>query len=206
MTPFTSVRSVAVPMPDANIDTDIILPARFLLQTDKVGLGAHAFYERRFDAAGRPIAAFPLNDPRFAGAAILVAGDNFGCGSSREQAVWALIDLGLACVIAPGFGEIFAANCARNGVLALTLPKLEVASLMADAEAGRVLAVDLDSQIVTDGRGRKLAFTIAPHSRAALLNGWDEPTMILAMQGDAITAFEAQSRADQPWLWSKTNG
>jgi 3-isopropylmalate dehydratase small subunit len=202
VTPFTVLTSTAVPLSEANVDTDIILPARFLLITEKAGLGRYAFYERRFDAADQPKPGFALNDPSYAGAQIMVAGENFGCGSSREQAVWALADLGLRCIIAPSFGEIFAANCLRNGMLALALPEAEVAALIDDARSGRAITVDLERCSVVGGDGRATPFVIAEADRTALLNGWDEIARIAALHGPAIAAFEAKQQQTQPWLWS----
>ena len=180
MTPFTTLTSIAVPMAEENIDTDIIVPARFLLITEKQGLGRTAFYERRFDKAGKPRPEFMLNQPRFAGAQILVAGANFGCGSSREHAPWALADLGFRAIFAPSFGEIFASNCVRNGMLAGRVD--DVAPLLTEAEAGRPLAVDLEARNVTLFDGRTVVFAIGDDAREMLLNGWDEIDTILTRQ------------------------
>jgi len=201
MTPFTTLRSVAAPMPDADIDTDIIFPARFLLLTQKAGLGPQAFHDLRFDADGQPRPGFVLNQPRWAGAQILVAGPNFGCGSSREQAPWALADLGLRCLIAPGFGEIFEANCINNGLLPVRLPSAAHAQVMAVAQAAGPLAVDLAAQQITLPDGQLLRFALPAHQREALLQGWDGVDRILAEQTPAIVAFEQQQRLSQPWLW-----
>ncbi len=205
MTPFARLTGLAVPMAEANIDTDIIVPARFLLITDKQGLGQAAFYERRYHADGTPRAGFVLNDPRYAGASILIAGDNFGCGSSREQAVWALAELGFRCIIAQGFGEIFATNCARNGVLTVFLAAPVVARLMAEAQSLRPLTVDLDSCTISTP-GDVIAFDIDENRRRALREGLDEPAMILATHTTAIATFERRQRRAQPWLWSKEHG
>jgi len=205
MTPFTRLTALAVPMPEANIDTDIIVPARFLLITDKAGLGRTAFYERRYDAQGDPRPDFVLNDARYHGAQILIAGANFGCGSSREQAVWALAELGFRCIIAPGFGEIFAANCARNGILTVVLDEAIVARLVADAGALRPLTVDLDACTIA-ANGDTIGFAIPENRRQALLLGLDEPAMIRATHHAAIAAFERAQRRAQPWLWSNDNG
>jgi len=205
MTPFTRISALAVPMAEANIDTDIIVPARFLLITDKQGLGRAAFFERRYDPEGAPRPGFVLNDPRYAGAQILIAGANFGCGSSREQAVWALAELGFRCVIASSFGEIFAANCARNGLLTIALDEARVARLMGEAAALRPFTVDLHACTIRTADA-DIPFAIADSRRRALLEGLDEPAMILADHHAAIAAFEREQRATQPWLWRNDNG
>ena len=193
MTPFTTLTSTAAPFLEDNVDTDIILPARFLLHTEKQGLGRFAFYERRQQPG------FELDQPRYAGAQILIAGANFGCGSSREQAPWALADLGFRAIVAPSFGEIFAGNCAKNGMLAI--PFADTAPLIAAAQAGQSIIIDLAVQSIATG-GATFTFTIDPGTREALLNGWDEIETILGRHRDSITLFEVAQRATQPWLWS----
>jgi len=202
MQPFTTLHSVAAPMPDADIDTDIIFPGRFLVLTQKAGLGPYAFYEKRFDDQGRERPDFVLHRPRWRNAAILVAGANFGCGSSREQAPWALADLGLRCIIAPGFGEIFQANCLNNGLLPIRLAAPEHARVMAAAQAGQVLTVDLAASTITLADGGLIRFDIAERARQALLEGRDEIERIRQDAGPAITAFEVQQRQRQPWLYA----
>ena len=197
---FTRLAAKAAPFPEADVDTDIIFPARFLLHTQKTGLGRFAFFERRYDADGAPRPDFVLNRPTFADAQILVAGGNFGCGSSREQAVWALRDLGFRCVVAPGFGEIFHANAFKNGMLPVVLPPAQVAALMDDAREGAAIAVDLAEQAVVRADGGRFPFEVAPYRREALLNGWDEVDLILNAHADDITAFEARQKAERPWL------
>ncbi|MFG6441531.1 3-isopropylmalate dehydratase small subunit [Roseateles sp. LKC17W] len=202
MKPFTRLKSVAVPMPDADIDTDIIFPARFLVLTQKAGLGPYAFYEKRFDEQGRERSEFVLNRARWRGAAILVAGANFGCGSSREQAPWALADLGLRCIIAPGFGEIFEANCLNNGMLPIRLATPEHALALAAAQAGQALTVDLQACTVTLADDTVLRFGIDARARLALLEGQDEIEGIRREAGAAIAAFEARQQERQPWLYA----
>ena len=197
MEKFVRLTSLAVPLPEANVDTDIILPARFLLITEKKGLGRYAFYERR--EGGR----FVLDDPKFAGAQILVAGANFGCGSSREHAPWALHDLGIRCIIAPSFGEIFRANCVRNGMLAVTLAEPEWRQVLGAAEHGETVRVDLAASTVHLSDGSEIEFALADAEREALLNGWDEIDGIRANYADAIADFERKQRANAPWLWEK---
>ena len=202
MTPFSTLHAVAAPMPDADIDTDIIFPARFLLLTQKAGLGPYAFYEKRFDAEGVERPDFLLHQPRWRGAPILVTGPNFGCGSSREQAPWALADLGLRCLIAPGFGEIFEANCLNNGLLPVTLRQDDHARAMATAQAGAQLGVSLIERCVTLPDGKVLHFAIGDRQREALLKGWDEIARILHDEGANISAFEHRQREAQPWLYA----
>jgi 3-isopropylmalate/(R)-2-methylmalate dehydratase small subunit len=200
MTPFTLLHSPAIPLPAADVDTDIIFPARFLVLTEKKGLGAWAFRDWRFDADGRPLADFVLNRPEHAGAQILVTGPNFGCGSSREHAAWALADLGLRCLIGPSFGEIFQANCHANGLLPVVVGTEEHAVLTAEAEALRPLTVDLRAKRVTLADGRAIAFDLPEARRQALLRGLDDIGLILQQHGAAIADFEARQRLLMPWL------
>ncbi len=202
MTPFTTLHSVAAPMPDADIDTDILFPGRFLVLTQKAGLGPYAFHDQRFDAEGRPRPDFVLHRPPWQGAAILVAGPNFGCGSSREQAPWALADLGLRCLIAPSFGEIFEGNCLNNGILTIRLGAVAHALLMDAAEQGLQLTVDLHTSTVTLPDGGAIAFSVPVRARQALLQGLDEIDRIRTQDGARIAAFEAAHRERQPWLFN----
>lgn len=201
MTPFTTLRSVAAPLPEADVDTDILFPARFLVITRKTGLADCAFHDRRFDAAGHERPDFVLHTAPWRGAQILVAGPNFGCGSSREQAPWALADLGLRCIVAPGFGEIFEANCINNGLLPVTLPEPAHARAMAAAQAGETIAVDLPRGELRLADGTVLSFTLGERQRQALLNGWDEIDRIRHEESESITAFEKRQRSTQPWLY-----
>jgi len=201
MRPFTRLTSVAIPLPGSNIDTDVIFPARFLLITTKTGLGRYAFYEWRYQGEDRENPDFVLNKDAFKGAAIAVAGDNFGCGSSREQAVWALGDLGIRCVIATSFGEIFQTNCYKNGLLAVTVTPKQQSVLLADAEAGLPITVDLETQTISRVNGEPIALHVEPWRREALLNGWDEIAIVLNQDLAAITAFEQKQRAEKPWLY-----
>jgi 3-isopropylmalate/(R)-2-methylmalate dehydratase small subunit len=200
MSRFTTLTAVAAPFPEADIDTDVVIPARFLLLPDKVGLGEHLFHERRHDRAGARRPDFVLNRAPFDHAQILVAGRNFGCGSSREQAVWALIDFGVRCIIAPSFGEIFFANCFKNGALPVVLAAEPYASVLDAAERGVPVTVDLESQEVGLPGALPIAFTVDPHRRRALLLGLDEIGMILADDLSEIEAFEATHRRAAPWL------
>lgn len=200
MDPFIRLSAVAAPFDEADIDTDIIYPARFLTITEKKGLGRYAFHDRRFDGQGQAVADFVLNRDPWRGAGILVAGHNFGCGSSREQAPWALLDLGIRCIIAPSFGDIFRGNCYRNGMLPVTVDEGTHAALLADARQGAVLHVDLEARTVTRPDGSTVAIAIDPAKRDALLNGWDEVMTILNTRGADITRFEAERRQRFPWL------
>ena len=206
MTPFLRVQSVAAPMPADDIDTDIIFPARFLLITDKHGLGRYAFHDQRHDAAGDERPDFVLHRAPWRGAELLVAGANFGCGSSREQAPWALADLGLRCIVAPSFGEIFAANCVANGMLPLVLDPASHARVLIDANAGLAITVDLQSCQVTLADGSVLPFTVPADRRADLLQGADAIDAIRRDHGQRIAAFEAQQRQRMPWLFETPPG
>lgn len=198
--PFLTLSGPAAFLSEDNVDTDIIFPARFLLITSRDGLGQYAFHDWRFDASGAEKPGFVLNQPRLRDAPILVTGANFGSGSSREHAVWSLAGIGIRCVIAIGFSEIFHGNCFRNGVLPITLPADQVAALGEAASAGIAFHIDLPAQTIVAG-GLSLGFDIEPQRKEALLNGWDETAMQLAAHGDAITAFETAQRGQQPWLY-----
>jgi 3-isopropylmalate dehydratase small subunit len=200
---FTRLKALAAPLPQANVDTDIIFPARFLLITAKTGLGRYAFYEWRYRPDGTERPEFVLNDPRFRGAEILVAGDNVGCGSSREQAPWALRDLGVRCIVSTSFGEIFYANCFKNGILPVRVDDHDLTRLMAEAEAGRPIEIDLETQQVSLEHGAPIAFSVEAWRREALLNGWDEIAGILREDGAAIDAFEQRQRIASPWLYPR---
>jgi 3-isopropylmalate/(R)-2-methylmalate dehydratase small subunit len=199
MEKFGTLTSLAAPLPVDDIDTDIIFPARFLLITDRDGLGRFAFYDWRFEADG---SAKPFVMAERSEARILIAGANFGCGSSREHAVWALHGLGIRCVIAPSFGEIFHANCVKNGVLPVTLDGEPHARLLAEAEAGREVTIDLPAGIIRLSDGSTISFDLPARQREALINGWDEIDLIRARHAADIRAFETEQRSAQPWLWA----
>ena len=200
MQPFTHLTAKAVPLDIANLDTDQIIPKQFLKTVDREGLGKGLFYDLRFDAEWRQNPDFVLNDARYAGAGVLVAGDNFGCGSSREHAAWALVDFGLRCVIAPSFADIFYNNCFQNGVLPIALPEAAVRALMDEARGGNhVFEVDLASQSVTAPSGARVTFDIDPGRKAKLLQGLDAIGETLAV-AEAIERFEHRRAATQPWL------
>lgn len=195
MTPFTTLTAIAAPFPEAQIDTDVIFPARFLLLLDKAGLGKHLFHERR--AKG----GFVLDQSPWDSAQILVAGPDFGTGSSREQAVWALVDFGIRCVIAPSFGEIFHGNCFRNGVLPITLTGAPYDQVLREAEAARPIRVDLPEECLWLQDGSRIPFQIAPDRKRALIEGLDEIGLILADDLPDIEAFERRAQAERPWLF-----
>ena len=198
MTPLKTVTGQAVSLPDADVDTDIIYPARFLLITEKQGLGRYAFADRR----GQP--GFPFRD-HGEQRPILIAGPNFGCGSSREQAPWAIGDLGIRVIIASSFGEIFYSNCFRNGMLPIRLAAAEVERLRAQAEAGATIRVDLERQIIEAATLPPIAFDIAAERREALLMGWNDTLRILTLHGQDIAQFETAQRRAAPWLWTARN-
>lgn len=200
MQPFTTLTAIAAPLIEADIDTDIIYPARFLTITEKRGLGRYAFHDRRYDGQGRELPDFVLNRDPWRHAGILVAGPNFGCGSSREQAPWAILDLGIRCIIAPSFGEIFRGNCYRNGMLPVTVGEADHAALLADAQAGATLHVDLNARTITRPDGFTIAFAIDDGKRDALLNGWDEVMGILNQYSGTIDRYEQDRRTRLPWL------
>lgn len=192
--PFTTLTSVAAPMLDANIDTDIIIPSREMTSTGKTGLAAGLFAGRRYHPGSRdPDPDFVLNRPEYAAAAILLAGDNFGCGSSREHAVWALAEFGIRAVIAPGFSPIFAGNAMRGGVLPLVLPMDAITAL-----AGP-LSINLPAQTLTAG-ARKFDFPIDAEAKAMLIGGLDAIDLTL-LSAAAIAAWQACDRQARPWVY-----
>lgn len=200
MQAFTRLNARALPLPRDNIDTDIIIPARFLKSVSRKGMGEGAFWTLRFreDGTADPDSVFAK--PRFSGAEILVAGENFGCGSSREHAAWALADLGIRCVIAAGFADIFASNAFKNGILTVTLDRAALAAVLREAEQARALDIDLDAQQVRLADGSCFDFEIDPFRKQCLLGGLDEVALTLAGHSAAIDAFEARRRAQMPWL------
>ncbi|MCU0910158.1 MAG: 3-isopropylmalate dehydratase small subunit [Rhodobacteraceae bacterium] len=200
MDKFTTLTGVAAPMPLVNIDTDMIIPKQFLKTIKRTGLGKNLFDEMRYDLDGNEIADFVLNQPAYRNAQILVAGDNFGCGSSREHAPWALLDFGIRCVISTSFADIFYNNCFKNGILPVVLPPEAVAHLMEDARKGSNarITVDLEAQTVTASDGRAFAFEVDPFKKHCLMNGLDDIGLSMA-KVDSIAAFEAKARAERPW-------
>jgi 3-isopropylmalate/(R)-2-methylmalate dehydratase small subunit len=202
MEKFARLTAKACPLTLANVNTDMILPARYLRLPRSRGIGGVLFYDLRRDAAGNLRPDFPLNAAAFADAKILLAGRNFGGGSSREGAVYALYEAGIRCVIAPSFGDIFAQNSVKNGLLTAVLPEADVAELGAAiaADPGLPVTVDLERQTITRGN-RSFDFTIDPVSRNQLLNGWDDIDLTQRYR-DTIAAFKTTDRERRPWAWS----
>lgn len=201
MDKFTKITGVAAPMPLINIDTDMIIPKQFLKTIKRTGLGKNLFFEMRYDEQGKEIDDFVLNKSAYRKAEILVAGDNFGCGSSREHAPWALKDFGIRCVISTSFADIFYNNCFKNGILPIRLPQEQVDLLMDDASRGAnaVISVDLENQIITGPDGGSISFEIDPFRKHCLLNGLDDIGLTLQKQ-DEIQSFESKRALTQPWL------
>ena len=200
MQPFTHLDGRAAPLAIANLDTDQIIPKQFLKTVDREGLGKGLFFDLRFDGEGRERPDFVLNQPAYAGASVLVAGDNFGCGSSREHAPWALLDFGIRCVIAPSFADIFYNNCFNNGLLPLTLSEDQVRTLMDEAKGGNhIFTVDLESQTVVSPSGNRFGFEIDAGRKEKLLKGLDAVGETLQHAGD-ISRFEDGRKLGQPWL------
>ena len=199
MEPFVRLEGVVAPLDRVNVDTDQIIPKQFLKRVERTGFGQFAFFDWRFLEDGKPNPKFELNQPGYEDASILVAGRNFGCGSSREHAPWALLDYGIRVVIAPSFGDIFYNNCAKNGMLLVTLPETTVNEILARAKSqpGYQLTVDLEKNLVTDNAGLELSFEIDAFRRHCLLNGLDDIGLTLNHQGD-ISAFETERPSWKP--------
>lgn len=198
MQPFTTLSAIAAPLPLQNIDTDMIIPKQFLKTIKRTGLKEGLFYEMRFAVDGKKIDDFVLHRAPFTQAEILVAQENFGCGSSREHAPWALLDFGIRAVIAPSFADIFYNNCFKNGILPVTLPREAVDSLMAVAGTGAKIIVDLLNQTVTAGN-HAFTFAVDAHRKHCLLNGLDDIGLTLE-KAAAIDTFEAKRAATQTWM------
>ena len=207
MEAFTRLTGVAAPLPMINVDTDAIIPKQFLKTIRRTGLGVHLFNDLRFDEAGGERPEFVLNKAPYREARILIALDNFGCGSSREHAPWALADFGIRCVIAPSFADIFYNNCFKNGLLPVALPKDGVVRLMEIVGRGAdaAFSIDLETQEVSDPDGGAVSFEIDPFRRHCLLNGLDDIGLTMRKAG-SIDDFEKSQRAGQPWLYAATGG
>ena len=201
MDKFTTLSGIAAPLPMVNVDTDKIIPKQYLKTIKRTGLGIHLFDEMRFTPEGAEVPDFVLNQPAYREARILLAGDNFGCGSSREHAPWALLDFGIRCLIAPSFADIFYINCAKNGILLIALPQDQVDALMEDAGKGAnaVLTIDLEARTITRPEGDTISFEIEPFRRQCLLEGLDDIDLSLRKVA-SIDDFELRQRASQPWL------
>ncbi|MES0384872.1 MAG: 3-isopropylmalate dehydratase small subunit [Hyphomicrobium sp.] len=200
MDKFTKLTGVAAPLPMRNVDTDMIIPKQFLKTIKRTGLGKSLFFELRYDDAGKEISEFVLNQPAYRDAKILVTGENFGCGSSREHAPWALLDFGFRCVIAPSFADIFYNNCFQNGILPIMLPQADVDKLMDDASRGAnaTITVDLESQEIRGPDGGAIKFDIDPFRKHCLLNGLDNIGLTMEKH-EHIQTFEEKAAVAKPW-------
>ena len=201
MEKFTTLTGVAASLPMVNVDTDMIIPARFLKSIKRTGFGKSLFYTLRYDENGKERPDFVLNKPAYRNAKILIAGNNFGCGSSREHAPWALADFGIRCVIAPDFADIFYNNSFKNGILLIKLPQEEIDKLHEDAERGAnaTLTVDLEKQEITGPDGGTIKFDVDPFKKHCLLNGLDDIGLTMQKE-DKIAAFEQRQHAETPWV------
>ena len=204
MQPVTTIHGIAAPLMEANIDTDIIIPKQFLRTIQRAGLGQYAFNDRRYDAAGQPLPDFILNQVPYNHAKILIVGENFGCGSSREHAPWALGDFGLQAIISASFADIFFNNAGKNGLLLITLPAAQIEQLAQDASkaASCEMTIDLSAQTITRANGEVFTFEMDAFRKHCLVNGLDDIGLTLA-HTDKIDTFEAQQRQSQPWLWAQ---
>ena len=201
MDKFTQLTGIAAPLPLINVDTDMIIPKQFLKTIKRTGLGQHLFDEMRFTEGKQEIDGFVLNKEPYRNAEILIAGKNFGCGSSREHAPWALLDFGIRCVIAPSFADIFHNNCFKNGILPIVLPQEQIDALMDDAQGDNScrMTVDLETETITRANGETIGFSIDPFRRDCLLNGLDDIGLTLKHEAD-ITSYETSLGENRPWL------
>ncbi len=201
MDKFNQLTGIAAPMELINVDTDMIIPKQFLKTIKRTGLGKNLFFDMRYDDSGKPLADFILNKEPYNKASILIAGDNFGCGSSREHAPWAIKDFGITCVIAPDFADIFYNNCFKNGILPIKLPVEIVDNLRKKAERGgnATFTIDLQARTITDPDGEQIEFQVDDFRRDCLLNGWDDIALTLQNEAD-IKAFEDKMKTSQPWI------
>ena len=201
MDKFTRLTGVAAPLPMINVDTDMIIPKQYLKTIKRTGLGKALFAEMRYDQAGKENADFVLNKPAYRKASILVTGNNFGCGSSREHAPWALLDFGIRCIVASDFADIFYNNCFKNGILPIKLPQSEVDKLMEDARRGAnaTISVDLEKQEIRGPDGGLIKFDIDAHRKHCLLNGLDDIGLTLE-KAAAIDSFEARAKESRGWM------
>ncbi len=201
MQKFDKLTGVAAPLPQINVDTDMIIPKQFLKTIKRSGLGKNLFDEMRFTPDGQEKPDFVLNKPAYRKAQILVTGENFGCGSSREHAPWALLDFGIRCIIATSYADIFYNNCFKNGILPIILPQADVDKLMADAERGAnaMVSIDLAAQEIRGPDGGVIKFEIDPYRKQCLIEGLDDIGLTMK-QDDKIAQFEQKRAAQQPWL------
>jgi 3-isopropylmalate/(R)-2-methylmalate dehydratase small subunit len=200
MTPFSTLSGIAAPLELINVDTDMIIPKQYLKTIKRTGLGVHLFDEMRYDDNGKPVEDFILNIPPFTNAEILVGGANFGCGSSREHAPWALLDFGIRCIIAPSFADIFYNNCFKNGILPIYLEQGDVDELIMHARGEQQFTIDLQEQMITAAESI-YRFDIDAFRKHCLYNGLDDIGLTFE-QADSINAFEARNRKEAPWLYA----
>lgn len=203
MQPYTKHESIAALMNRSNVDTDQIIPKQFLKKVERSGFGVHLFHDWRYNDDGSDNAEFELNKPAFKGAKILVAGDNFGCGSSREHAPWAIADYGFNTIISTSYADIFYNNCFKNGILAIIVSQAQLDALMAEiaANEGVKFTVDLENRAVTTPAGNGFTFEIDPFRQGNLLSGLDDIGLTLK-HVDKIDQYEAQHKQSYPWLWA----
>ncbi len=201
MDKFTTLTGIAAPMPQINIDTDMIIPKQILKTIKRSGLGVNLFDEMRYDDTGDERPDFVLNQPAYRDAEILIAGDNFGCGSSREHAPWALKDFGIKCIVSTSFADIFFNNCFKNGILPVVLPQDQVDVLMKDAEKGANarMTVDLEAQTITTSDGEVFGFEVDAHKKHCLLHGLDDIGLTMEHSGE-IDNFEKRLQTERPWV------
>jgi 3-isopropylmalate/(R)-2-methylmalate dehydratase small subunit len=200
MEKFTTLTGIAAYLPMINVDTDMIIPKQYLKTIKRTGLGSGLFAELRYDEAGKPKPDFVLHKPPYDTSKILIAGDNFGCGSSREHAPWALLDFGFRCIVAPSFADIFYNNCFKNGILPITLPQSQIDKLIDDASRGAnaTLTVDLEHQEIRGPDGGAIKFDIDPFLKRCLIEGLDDIALTLEKR-EHIDRFEEVSRMSRPW-------
>jgi len=200
MEKFVTLTGIAAHLPMINVDTDMIIPKQYLKTIKRTGLGEGLFAELRYDEAGKPLPDFVLHKPPYTEAKILIAGENFGCGSSREHAPWALLDFGFRCIIAPSFADIFYNNCFKNGILPVVLPQAEIDKLIDDAARGdnARLTIDLEAQEIRGPDGGAIHFDVDPHRKRCLMEGLDDIGLTLE-KADAIAAYEQAAGASRPW-------
>ncbi len=200
MEKFTTLTGIGAHLPMINVDTDMIIPKQYLKTIARTGLGEGLFAELRYDEAGERLPDFVLHNHPYTEAQILIAGDNFGCGSSREHAPWALLDFGFRCIVAPSFADIFYNNCFKNGILPVVLPQSEIDKLIDDASRGAnaVMTVDLEAQEIRGPDGGSIPFDVDPHRKRCLMEGLDDIALTIE-KADAIEAFEQETATSRPW-------
>ena len=199
MEKFKKITAIAAPLPMINIDTDMIIPKQFLKTIKRSGLGKNLFHELRYDLQGNIKNDFVLNWDPYKSAKILIVGENFGCGSSREHAPWSLLDFGFKCIIAPSFADIFYNNCFKNGILPINLDQKNVDLLMKEAENKKLITISLEDQIIVDDSNNQLSFEIDPFRKKCLLEGLDDIALTLK-KVDKIDTFEINLKINQPWI------